>query len=228
MKRRTLPQPRSQYFLHVDLTVGNGQGPEFEKQIKAFIANGAFGQVNSEYATMRLVLALKDPNAGKYVHMWQIPNLSQLDIVELMQFCADTPSYINIDKLVTSEQQELVYREEFGLLAIPKGLPNLKTMRVSHQFTAQKLADYVGQMIPLFPDLAVANTPWYNACTALSVTGQLRTVTEFWQTQSPVASVTALLDAADTVGSLAQLHFSDKYREWFIPNTEVVSTYQSY
>jgi hypothetical protein len=106
------------YFLHVDIKLKNmGQADEFEAASCAFLTNGGFRSVEDSgdlhYISPARLLRVKSGTPAKtrpdYVNLWTVPDVSGLDLAELMNDSHDNQDYEKINEFVRDERQEFIY-----------------------------------------------------------------------------------------------------------------------
>jgi hypothetical protein len=234
------------YFLQVELIVDVKNATAFEENVKKFLDRGAFRFFGDEFG-IDLAMALKTPaafqysgyeryqsvkgqfeaqdrrhplEAFRYIHLWQLNALSELDIARVMSRCADDLLYTKIDELVARESQELVSRVQW-LAGVPDMTTGKRFIRVMRQFISRDLGTYlfkVGALFPLLEQKGFLTLGHFQ-----NVTGPLNTVTEFWQTahdDHKLESMNAALSSTDAafkkylVDGLDQL-FQAEIRESF-------------
>jgi hypothetical protein len=118
--------------------------------------------------------------ARRYVHLWRLNSLSQLDIARIMNRSADDVLYTEIDAQVVRETQNLVLRVQWL-----DGLPSMNAgkgrfARVIRNFLSKDLGTYLFKVGALFSLLAEKN--YRTLGHFQNVSGELDTVVEFWQT----------------------------------------------
>ncbi len=118
--------------------------------------------------------------AYRYVHLWRLNSLSELDIARIMTRSADDVLYAEIDAQVLRETQNLVLRVQWL-----DGQPTMdgikgRFVRVVRHFRSRDLGTYLFKVGALFPLLAQKN--YRTLGHFQNVTSELNTVTEFWQT----------------------------------------------
>jgi hypothetical protein len=116
----------------------------------------------------------------RYVHLWRLNDLSELDIARVMTRSADDVLYAEIDAQVLRETQNLVLRVQWlngqPTMDVGKG----RFVRVVRHFKSKDLGTYLFKVGALFPLLAQNN--YRTLGHFQNVTSELDTVTEFWQT----------------------------------------------
>jgi len=115
----------------------------------------------------------------RYVHLWRLNSLSQLDIARVMTRSADDVLYAEIDSQVVRETQNLVLRVQFL-----SGQPTMdagkgRFVRAVRHFRSSDLGKYLFKVGMLFPLLAKKH--YRTLGHFQNVTSELNTVTEFWQ-----------------------------------------------
>jgi len=121
-----------------------------------------------------------DKNASltvrKYVHLWTVPDIEDLDLARRMRQVADDPLYMSINALVFRETQAFVRRVKLTPpLELRKGE---KFIRVTRRFLSKDIATYLFNAGVIEPTLRKAG--WYMQGQYQNVTGTLNLVTEFW------------------------------------------------
>lgn len=119
-------------------------------------------------------------SAHRYVHLWRLNSLSQLDIARVMTRSADDDIYAAIDAQVIRETQNLVLRVQWlsGQPRMDRG--KKKFVRAVRHFKSKDLGTYLFKVGALFPLLAEKG--YQTLGHFQNVTSELNTVTEFWET----------------------------------------------
>ena len=193
----------SDYYLHVDLVVPEKDSAQYEDLIRRFVKEGSFRRIDPTCDDKILVLALKaasaipfsghlpppgapyqrseasDQKVVRYVNLWRVPNLNNLDLARLMRLSGDDSLYMEIDSLVIEERQNFVVRAGWDYAA-PSGSDSQNYVRSIKRFASADLGEFFFKAGALFPILK--DNGWYPLGHFQSVTGTLNTVVEFWQT----------------------------------------------
>jgi hypothetical protein len=118
----------------------------------------------------------------RYVNVWRIDDLKELDLARLMTLCSDDQPYRKINELVVREVQNFVLRVPW-LTSLPElaASKRMNVVRVTRQLTTRELGTYLfslGALLPTFDSLGFRTLGYFQ-----NVTGPLNTVTEFWETE---------------------------------------------
>jgi hypothetical protein len=240
-----------EYYLHVDLIVPASKAREYETLTEKFLKWGGFRRLEPSFDN-ELVLALKTPEAFKYaghepyqsaqgqyeqrdrrpsldepvfryVNLWRVRDLADLDLAQVMTRCADDDLYTDIDALVAREVQNYVVRTRW--LEQPSAVPTDAThyVRVIRQFDSKDLGAYLFKAGALLPFLA--RHDWYASGHFQNITGRLNTVIEFWRTKNnnherrTMDSVLADIEGTAGPAPSIQTMLIAPFRE--LPQTEV-------
>lgn len=145
----------------------------------------------------------------RFVQLWRVPDLRDLDIRHMMLLCADDPLYRSIDSLVVSEIQNYAVRVRLRAPFIPPKDGTGHYIRVIKRFEAAKAGQYLGSLGALLP--ALERKGWYNVGVFQLVTGPLNTIIEFWQ--APRRSARLEEFHSDLAGDDWKEHTSN-WEEW--------------
>ena len=132
---------------------------------------------NTENAQRDVFWDKKEPLVvRKYVHLWSVPDIEDLDLARRMRAVADDPLYMSINSLVFREVQTFVRRVR---LSAPLDTETgEKFIRVTRRFLSKDIATYLFNAGVLEPTLNKAG--WRLQGQYQNVTGALNLVTEFW------------------------------------------------
>jgi hypothetical protein len=152
----------------------------------------------------------------RYVHLWHVPDVEDLDFANVMRRSADDPLYVEIDKRVTREIQNFVARVQW-LRQVPEDANGKRYVRVTRQFTAADLGTYLFKVGALFP--ALRNSGWHPIGHYQNITGPLNTVTEFWQTRDGDHHLDSMGGSFTKLNAALKERLVDAFRE--LPRSEV-------
>lgn len=230
-----------EYYLHVDLIVPASNEKEFEETVSEFLRRDGFRRLNPEFDN-ELVLALKTPkpfvSSGyerfqsadsyqrdsrhekkqqvfRYVNLWSVPDLNDLDLAQMMSRAADDELYTRLNSLVARELQNYVIRVQW-LSGRPAVATN-RVIRVTRQFTTENLGIYLFKIGALFPLLE--ENGWVTLGHYQNVTGPLNTVTEFWQTKDGVPDPASMNEVFLKLDPRLQAKLTSDF--WTLPVAEV-------
>jgi hypothetical protein len=127
-------------------------------------------------------------NAIRYVHLWDVPDIGDLDLATFMQKVADDPEYMAINSLIVREIQTFVRRVRIQSQPEPPSAPNL--VRLVRRFPSQNIGPYIFKSGMLTPLLTKAG--WQFLGQYQNVTGVLNVITEFWATTTATDQKTML------------------------------------
>jgi hypothetical protein len=127
----------------------------------------------------------------RYVHLWSVPDMDDLDLAARMQFCSEDELYMHLDELVTQETQQFVRRVRWQQQPC-KPKSNMNFVRVTRQLGYKNLGRCLLQLRALLPFLEVHG--WENLGQFQAITGTLNMTTEFWQTKNTEAFDVHLFD----------------------------------
>jgi hypothetical protein len=119
-------------------------------------------------------------NTLRYVHLWRIRDIAELDLVRLMTLSGDDDLYLKVDALVVRETQNFVTR-----LTLPNHtgeIPqqrDVNIVRITRYIPTRDLGDFVFSFGGFLPILEADGIELIG--TFQSVTGTLNIVTEFWK-----------------------------------------------
>jgi hypothetical protein len=213
----------AEYFLHVELIVPANNVKPFEEKMKEFLNRNpaAFKFLDDDF-NIDLVMALKTTESFRfngyeryqsvkgqfesrghreggqdvyrYVHLWRLAGVKELDIARVMSRSADDLLYNEIDALILRETQNLVLRVQW-LAGQPTMDGGKRFVRVLRQFQSKDLGTYLFKVGALFP---ILEQKGYRTLGHFqNVTGELNTVVEFWQTAEDEKLQTILSAFAD-------------------------------
>jgi hypothetical protein len=135
----------------------------------------------------------------RYVHVWRLGEVTDLDITRLMRLSADDDAYRHIDSLVVRETQDIVFGVPWlsRAPAFPLAKP-IDVIRVTRQLATRELGAYLFSSGRFLPERAADG---FNSLGYFqNVTGLLNTVTEYWQTEredlGPISKTPAELTEA--------------------------------
>jgi len=150
--------------------------------------------VRDEFVTLRngKEIAADAKVFYRYVHLWRLGQVSDLDLARLMQLSADDKQYREIDNLVIRETQEVVFRVPWLSAVRDAGadiaeLPDLtvteplRVARVTRQLATRELGAYLFGLGALVPTLESEGFETMGCFQ--NITGLLNTVTEYWKTE---------------------------------------------
>ncbi len=116
----------------------------------------------------------------RFVQLWRVRDLRNLDIRHMMLRCADDPLYRSIDSLVISEIQNYAVRVRLRAPFVPPNDGTGHYLRLIKRFEATTAGKYLASLGALLP--ALERKGWHNVGVFQLVTGPLNTIIEFWQT----------------------------------------------
>ena len=149
----------------------------------------------------------KEP-AYRYIHLWRVPDLADLDLVRVMKLCADDALYIAVDKLVAREVQDFVARVRWAG-GLPDPTDARRYVRVVRQFRSEDVGTYLFQSGALLPVLEAKG--WHSLGAFQTVTGLLNTVIEFWQPRDGDHTAQSMTQSLKTVESTLQRSLVSSY-----------------
>jgi len=118
----------------------------------------------------------------RYVHIWRLGEITDLDITRLMRLSADDDDYRHIDSLVVRETQDIVFGVPWLTRAPVVPLEHaIDVVRVTRQLTTRELGAYLfsaGRFLPVRAAAGFRSLGYFQ-----NVTGLLNTVTEYWSTE---------------------------------------------
>lgn len=212
------------YYLMAEVFVERRLKTRFENAMHTFLKLGGFREIDPRFQHL-LVLGVRSPthfdfvphgrfqgpkgtfsardrdgaqgkSAYRYLHLWNIPRLRDLDLATVMEQCADYKPYMTIDGFVAEEVQNVVYRVRWFSTTEPViDLTNPNFVRVTRQFLSKDLGNYLFNVAALFPAAEAAG--WKIVGHFQNVTGTLNTVTELWQPPTKLAAAYKLGILAD-------------------------------
>jgi hypothetical protein len=216
------------YFLHAELNLNQpSQAAAFKGAMKAFIGAGGFAGAGlpAPLAPLKQAFLFEVIPTAKmrgpigqigsgpppdFVHLWIVPNNASLDLATAMQCLPNNKAYMAVDTLVSLEQQEWVFLQTSvesqleGSLALTSSERYIRTV---HQCDTQSQS--VNWIINSVGTLARYLRPkgWVCVGTLWTVTGRVRTVTDFWQvppdSTEDTVSQNAMLALAQQSGASA-------------------------
>jgi hypothetical protein len=140
-------------------------------------------------------------SAIRYIHLWSMPQLKDLDLVRLMRLCAADGLYQRIDSLVLEESQNFIVRIPFPEANASKSF----FIRHMNRFTSSGLGTYmfdVGVAMPLVQS-SLTSLGMYQV-----VTGHINSTVEFWN--SGDAKISSMKDV------LQQKQFEQEFQKRFL------------
>ena len=125
--------------------------------------------------------SMKEANSNeyvfRYVHLWHVPHVRELDLVGLMRLCAADKLYRELDGLVVEEMQDFVARVQTKEADVKFDY----FMRGIRRFRSFELGQHLFNTGVLLRTLATLDI--LPAGQFQSVTGTLNSVLEFWNTR---------------------------------------------
>jgi hypothetical protein len=116
-------------------------------------------------------------DAFRYIHVWNIPHIRDLDLVSLMRLCAADSIYRRLDALVAEESQDFVVQVKTPIE--PSQFEYfIRGMRRFQSFDMGTYIFNVGVLLKHLKESGVLPLGQFQ-----SVTGTINTVIEFWNTQ---------------------------------------------
>jgi hypothetical protein len=195
----------AEYILQAEIVVAAKNAPRFERLVLEFFDRKGFTRLHPEFDA-RLLLGLRTidpfpfggndaslrPNARmridnrmrddrlahRYVHVFHLPDLQDLDLAQIMVCCADDPLYNEINAQVVQEVQNFRTRVKFPV-AVSPAAPGKQYYHVERQFQVKNLGAYLFGLGACFP--ALERHGWKNLGLHQAITGELNTVAEFWE-----------------------------------------------
>jgi hypothetical protein len=224
-----------EYFLHVDMMLAPDKADTFDKLMGQFLTSGGFGQLFSGH----LLLALKsegpvpypgyalttvpldvatiappaEPKAIRYVHLWSVPAVEDLDLARAMTQSGDNLLYLQIHGMVLAEAQNLVVYVDpaAGKARLPeldkdhreKFTEDTRFVRKTRHFTPVNLQAYLHGLNALAPLVrsSTKTAAWRYVGDFQGVTGELNTVVEFWINNHGAAGAATCDDPLLNLGS---------------------------
>jgi len=138
-------------------------------------------QRKDEFVTRGKQVPDSEPCFFRYVHLWRLGQITDLDLARLMRLSADDKEYRAIDNLVVRETQDVVFRVPW-LSDLPEisGEGRLNLVRITRQLSPRELGTYLFSLGALIPTLE--RDGYHTMGLFQNITGLLNTVTEYWKT----------------------------------------------
>jgi hypothetical protein len=203
------------YYLHVDLIVKDADAAEFEELSTKFLTEKGFQRLSPNFkGTLALALRTKDKFAftgyagfqgsevesrdktripdgtafQRFVHLWQLPTLNDLDLGAVMTQAADDELYRAIDGLVVDEVQHYVSRAP-STATLLSGHSGTLFTRATQLFKSKSLGPYLFSLGTIAPIMqSTGKAPWSLFGAFQSVTGELNSIVEFWRSEKEQVS----------------------------------------
>ncbi|MEI9938404.1 MAG: hypothetical protein WDO69_14375 [Pseudomonadota bacterium] len=143
--------------------------------------------VRDEFVTLRNgeQIPADENSFYRYVHLWRLGQVSDLDLARLMQLSADDSQYRAIDDLVIRETQDVVFRVPWIVSQLPAlaATGPIRVARITRQLATRELGTYLFGLGALVPKLETQGFETMGCFQ--NITGLLNTVTEYWKTDVP-------------------------------------------
>lgn len=198
------------YFLHAELTLRGADVRNFKDAMVGFLKLGGFAgtQLPEDLLPLQpahLFEVVSDDPARlqtDFIHLWTVPPTS-LDLATAMNCLPNNIAYRKVDKQVSREQQEYIYLQrnvESQLAGQLKLGPSSRFVRVVHECEIQSqattwLVDCAGTLRGFLAAPESDDKRWVCVGVLWSVTGRVRTVTDFWQVPEGSTKDDVSLDA---------------------------------
>jgi hypothetical protein len=165
-----------------------------KRLVLALKSKNPFVPKPGQQPTVEAFLSRVDRNEKfiRYVHVWSIEDIRELDLVRLMRLCAADDLYRKIDALVVDESQEFIVK--INTPVVP-GRSNTYVRSVQ-RFRSFDVGGYlfsVGALRNVLSDQGVYHVGQYQA-----VTGKLNAVFDFWNLTGAAGRATS----PDVIGAL--------------------------
>lgn len=198
----------AEYILQAEIVVAAKNASSFEGLVGEFFDKNGFTRLHPDYDA-KLLFGLRTPEpfvfvgndasqrpnarmrvenrmrsdklAHRYIHVFHLPDLQDLDLAQIMVCCADDPLYNEINSLVVQEVQNFRTRVKFPV-AVPSSPAGKQYYHCERQFQVRNLGAYLFGLGACFP--ALEKEGWKNLGVHQAITGELNTVAEFWELPS--------------------------------------------
>jgi hypothetical protein len=233
-----------EYFLHVDMIVrDNDDATKFERLMTQFLGQGGL----SPLYTLQLALKSKhafnykgykanlgsqgthvhdpreDTRVYRYVHLWRIPDLHDLDLAFAMTRFGDNTLYTEIHSLPITEVQNLLIRVASNDARIAPIKQDQDFVRATRHFSPRTIQGYLHGLNVLVPILTAQaqgkagrgprGAPhWHSIGNFQCITGELNSAVEIWQTDRGTERAASFDESLAELGDKLQGILGQAYR----------------